>query len=160
MNKNKRYNCECTDRFSAYEFVSLFSAVSACRGEYKISSDELNEFITYCKKYGLSEELLSNISEETLAKDLKDAIDVMKKIGLAKESESKTELLISEEIPMSEIINNNINYFNYMVDFVKKFDMFSASINVSNDTREPVNKDVEKTARFMERMLVLKRKNK
>lgn len=147
-----------SDRLSTYQFVSLFSAVSACRGEYSINTNELHEFITYCKKYGLSEEILNNLSEETLTNNLKGAIDVMKKIGLAKESESKTELLISEEIPMSEIINNNINYFNYMVDFVKKFDMFSDSMNVSNDTREPVNKEVEKTARFMERMLVLKRK--
>lgn len=129
--------------FDTGEFLKLFSAVSVTENKYSFHSDALIQYIGLCK-YNLNSELLCGIKVESRcdeegeaqfsSEDYEKALKKLQSINYLYtiEQESDTKIFISEDIPVTYLIQRRSNYIEEMSEFVKSFSKYEESYDALN----------------------------
>lgn len=127
-------------KFTAFDFLSLFSAVYASEKEYSFDRDDLIEFISQCKSNSSFTEILSDINLKSngvsyYSEEFDEAIAKLKWGGIlytiSPERDSK--IYIFEGIPVSQLMEGRENYIDDMEHFTCEY----RGLNINNsETRK------------------------
>lgn len=114
--------------FSAYDFVSLFSAFYASQKEYSFIKDHLVDFISICKKHGKYDNLLGDIhlrsnGINSYSEALDEAVAKLKwaRILYTISPEQDSTVYIFDNTPFAEMMKNKIDFLDEMTDFIGNF---------------------------------------
>lgn len=129
------YNSE----FTAYDFLSLFSALYAMQKEYSFDRNNLIDFINFCKESLKFPNLLNDINLKSngissYSEEFDEAIGKLKwgRILYTVSPEQDSTISIFEDIPISELIEPRRNYLEEATCFVKEYNEFKKSTTVSD----------------------------
>lgn len=122
--------------FTAYDFLSLFSALNALQKEYSFDRDSLINFINFCKKGLKFSNLLNDIHLKSngisyYSEEFDEAIGKLKwgNILYTISPERDSTICIFEDIPTSKLIEPRRNYLEEATCFVEEYNAFKKNAN-------------------------------
>ncbi|MBE6160529.1 MAG: hypothetical protein E7157_05755 [Lactobacillales bacterium] len=131
-NNEKKYIDKFYDpNFSAYDFMSLFSAISAEQKVYSFNEEELNKFIKECKDSSEFDNLLNDINFKSngisyYSEELDEAITKLKfgNILYTITPQRDSIIYIFENTPFSKMIDSRRKYLDEATSFINKYKEF------------------------------------
>ncbi len=142
-------------KFSPYDFMCLFIAINASQKNFIFDRDSLIKFIRTCKSSNQFSRLLSDIYLKNngifdYSDDLDEALQKLRIAGIlyTVSPESDATMYIFKNIPVAKLIKARLDYFDEMVDFVRKYekyvlDMISQAPQQDNEAIEVACKTLE-----------------
>jgi len=117
--------------FSAYDFITLFSAANARKNDYYFDRDSLIQFINFCKRTSIFNNLLDDIMLKSngvtyFSDELNNAITSLKMVRILYtiSPENDGTIYISKNIPIEDLIEPRKNYFIKMNEFINAYKNF------------------------------------
>lgn len=118
-------------KFTAYDFIALFCTITAIKGIFSFSKDNLLDFIVNMKKSNQYDEVLGNINLKNngiffYSNDLDEAISTLKIAGLLYtiSPEKDSSICISDNLDISGIIKSRVQYMTALVNFVNDYQKY------------------------------------
>lgn len=139
-------------QFTAYDFMILFSTISAIKDIHSFSKDNLLDYIANKKNLNKYEELLSDINLKSddmfySSKDLDEAISKLKTDGILYtiDTEKNSSIFICEDFDISRIIKPRVDYITESVNFVSDYQKYETKkiSEVYNQIYNQENKDID-----------------
>lgn len=144
-------------KFSSYDFMCLFTAISASQKKLIFNRDSLIRFIRSCKSNNQFSRLLDDIYLKSngifdYSNDLDEAIQKLKIAGILYtiSPESDATMYIFENIPMSKLIKDRLDYFDEMANFVGNYEKYVSDMISQAHQRE--NRDIAVACKTLERL--------
>ncbi len=118
-------------KFTAYDFLVLFSALNAAQNVFSFYRDTLIRYIDLCKQNDEFKTLTSEINLRSnginnFSEEFDDAIFQLKiaKILYTVSPEIDSEIFIFDNIPVKELIEKRKEYAKEMITFIEKYNIF------------------------------------
>lgn len=122
-------------KFSPYDFMCLFAAINVLQKNYSFNRNNLIQFIANCKGNNQFCKLLNDIHIKSngvfnFSEDLEEAMQKLKllRVFYTISPETDSTMMIFENIQISELIKNRIEYFDEMVDFIANYAKYQIDI--------------------------------
>ena len=121
----------CEENVTAYDFMTLFCAISSIKNNYSFSRNNLLSYIANCKETHKFKELLQSIQIKNngvynYSTVLEDAVFQLKQANVLYtiSPEQDSSIYISSDISIQNIIKPRLQYLNEAVEFVNSFNKF------------------------------------
>jgi len=133
----KFYNPE----FTAYDLLTLFSALFASKKEYSFDRNNLVSFIASCKKNSKFSRILSDVNLKSngifyYSEEFDEAIGKLKwgRILYTVSPEQDSTICIFDDIPISELISPRMIYVDETTCFIEEYKEFEINKKTPNAT--------------------------
>ncbi len=135
----KYYERFYNPEFTAYDLLTLFSALLASQKEYSFDRNNLIEFISFCKNNSKFSKILEEVNLKSngisyYSEEFDEAITKLKlgKILYTISPEQDSTICIFEDIPISELTNPKMAYVEETTSFIEEYKDFEK--NYKNET--------------------------
>lgn len=157
------------NKFTAYDFMTLFCAIYAIQKRNSFSRDNLLAYIINCKEAQKFESLLEDIALKNngvfyYSENLMEATTMLKNVGILYtiSPEGDSSIYIRDDVSVSSMIKTRLDYMDAMVAFVAHYQHYEIeAIKRAHHqfvSQEP--NDIERTVGSLSRVLNKKQEDK